>query len=284
MVVYKFKKVSMERKQQIIQMYQTMSAPEIARSLNISESTVRRDLKGAEKVHLYSHVVSEIIDNIKLGKDAQEVERRVLQEHYANKLSASQAAYIRKQVVVALGSDPFQTPKNSSKKKRQLRTKTIHEISKDTYRAMMHRCYSPQNPNWRSYGAMGVRVCEEWHNFKEFNNWFIVNYVEGWEIDKDVLSRTLYSPDTCIFLPEHINQFIKHWASPDCIDLRTNSIKTRLCGKTVQLDCGDMVDAIEQLDLLREMALEKYIFALENEKEMTDSKRNSIAALKSSLQ
>ena len=273
----------MDRKQKIIQMYRTMSAPEIARSLNISEATVRRDLKGVEKVSLYSDVVSEIAENIRLGMDAQEAERAVLQEHYANKLSTSQAAYVRKQVVVALGSDPFQTPKNSSKKKRQLRTKTIHEISKDTYRAMMHRCYSPQNPSWMSYGAVGVRVCEEWHNFKEFNDWFVVNYVQGWEIDKDVLSRTLYSPTTCIFLPEHINQFIKHWASADCIDLRTSRIKTRLCGKTIQLDCSDMVDAIEQLDLLRELTLEKYIFVLENENEMTDSKRNSIAALKSLL-
>lgn len=273
----------MDRKQQIIQMYQTMSAPEIARSLNISEATVRRDLKGVEKVSMYSEVVSEITESIKLGMDAQEVEREVLHNHYANTLSASQAAYIRKQVVVALGINPFPTTKNSGKKKRKLRTKTIHGISKDTYRAMMHRCYSPQNPNWMSYGAMGVKVCEEWHNFKEFNDWFVVNYVEGWELDKDVLSRKLYSPATCVFLPEHINQFIRHWASADCIDLRTNRIKTKLCGKTVQLGCSNMVDAIEQLDLLRELALEKYIFALENENDVTDSKRNSISALKTLL-
>lgn len=110
MVVYKFRKVSMDRKQKIIQMYRTMSAPEIARSLNISEATVRRDLKGVEKVSLYSDVVSEITENIRLGMDAQEAERAVLQEHYTNKLSTSQAAYVRKQVVVTLGSDPFQTP------------------------------------------------------------------------------------------------------------------------------------------------------------------------------
>ena len=274
----------MDRKQQIIEMYGTMSAPEIARSLGISEATVRRDLKGVQKVSLYSEVVNEIAENIRVGGNAQEVERAVLQKHYANNLSASQAAYIRKQVVDVLGDNPFQTPENSVKQKRKLRVKTIHEISKDTYRAMMHRCYSPQNPNWRSYGAMGVKVCEEWHNFKEFNDWFIVNYVEGWEIDKDVLSQTLYSPTTCVFLPQHINQFIKHWASTDCINLRTNKIKTRLCGKDVQLDCSNMVDAIEHLDLLRELTLEKYVFILENEKEMTDSKRNSIAALKSLLQ
>lgn len=62
----------------------------------------------------------------------------------------------------------------------------------------------------------GVAICEEWHNFSNFNLWFNNNYYQSYDIklalDKDILVKhnKVYSPKTCIFVPELINSlFIK---------------------------------------------------------------------------
>lgn len=55
----------------------------------------------------------------------------------------------------------------------------------------------------------GCEVCEEWRYFPKFKEWFNLNYIKGWEIDKDVLFKgnKLYSPETCCFLPKEVNSF-----------------------------------------------------------------------------
>ena len=59
-------------------------------------------------------------------------------------------------------------------------------------------------------------VCEEWHNFQNFAKWYDENYYkipgEKMQIDKDILIKgnKIYSPDTCVFVPQRINAlFIK---------------------------------------------------------------------------
>lgn len=61
-----------------------------------------------------------------------------------------------------------------------------------------------------------VYVCEEWHNFQNFAKWYYNNYYsineERMEIDKDILYKNnkIYSPDTCIIVPQRINNlFVK---------------------------------------------------------------------------
>ena len=55
-------------------------------------------------------------------------------------------------------------------------------------------------------------VCEEWHNFQNFAKWYYENYYEikneRMELDKDILNKgnKLYSPQTCIFVPQRINK------------------------------------------------------------------------------
>lgn len=57
-----------------------------------------------------------------------------------------------------------------------------------------------------------VTVCDEWQrDFEKFYDWCLDNYVEGWQIDKDLLSgdEKIYSPDTCLFVPPEVNAFYR---------------------------------------------------------------------------
>lgn len=40
--------------------------------------------------------------------------------------------------------------------------------SYNTWRAMMRRCYNSQDKDYRKYGAVGVTVCPEWHDYTKF--------------------------------------------------------------------------------------------------------------------
>lgn len=75
--------------------------------------------------------------------------------------------------------------------------------------SMLSRCYNPRYlslfPTYK-----GVTVCEEWHVFSNFKEWFYDpqnGYQEGCQLDKDILVKgnRVYSPDTCCFVPNEIN-------------------------------------------------------------------------------
>lgn len=55
---------------------------------------------------------------------------------------------------------------------------------------------------------IGVMVSEEWHSFMAFRSWWLLNQVDGWAIDKDLLTDCRqYGPETCIFVPSWLNAF-----------------------------------------------------------------------------
>ena len=56
----------------------------------------------------------------------------------------------------------------------------------------------------------GVTVCKEWLSFMAFREWWIANFIEGWQLDKDILGlRSMeYSPATCIYVPGWLNNLI----------------------------------------------------------------------------
>lgn len=89
--------------------------------------------------------------------------------------------------------------------------------SKGTYKAwinMLQRCYVDMRGKYASYYGI-VKVCEEWLNFQNFAEWYESNYYdipnERLHIDKDIKSSgcKLYSPDTCILIPQSINEVIR---------------------------------------------------------------------------
>ncbi len=78
-----------------------------------------------------------------------------------------------------------------------------------TWRGMIQRCvdedYKHKRPAYR-----GVTVWHGWQRFMCFRRWWLDNYVEGWELDKDLFSGPdkIYSPSTCVFIPQWLNVFL----------------------------------------------------------------------------
>ena len=60
-----------------------------------------------------------------------------------------------------------------------------------------------------------VTVCTEWLLFSNFRNWWVENNVRGWQLDKDLLVKgnLVYGPDSCIYIPGHINLLLTDHAA-----------------------------------------------------------------------
>jgi len=79
---------------------------------------------------------------------------------------------------------------------------------------MLERCYASAKVNTPTY--QDVEVCEEWHNFQNFAEWYYNQKghdIKGWQIEKDIYffhtHKLIYSPDSCFFVPRSINnQFL----------------------------------------------------------------------------
>ena len=72
---------------------------------------------------------------------------------------------------------------------------------------MLTRVYSAKY-RARQPTYSGVSVCDEWHSFMSFRSWWMENQVDGWQVDKDILSDAgVYSPEKCIFVPAWLNSF-----------------------------------------------------------------------------
>ena len=80
---------------------------------------------------------------------------------------------------------------------------------------MLKRCYSGEyqkkEPTYKD-----CTVCKEWLNYSNFKKWYDDNYYEidgeQMALDKDILVKgnKIYSPETCVFVPQNINNlFIK---------------------------------------------------------------------------
>lgn len=76
--------------------------------------------------------------------------------------------------------------------------------------SMLDRCYNEEcrlvYPSYEN-----CSVADEWHNFQNFAKWYEENYYqvndEQMHLDKDILIKgnKIYSPETCVFVPNKIN-------------------------------------------------------------------------------
>lgn len=79
---------------------------------------------------------------------------------------------------------------------------------------MLQRCYCEEwKAKHKTYAE--CTVCDEWKLFSNFKKWFDENYVEGYELDKDIIIKNnkIYSPDTCCFVPQEINSLLTRRAN-----------------------------------------------------------------------
>lgn len=94
-----------------------------------------------------------------------------------------------------------------------IKNRTVQTPAYDSWTKMMKRCYSEwylaEYPTYR-----GCSVCEEWHNFQVFAEWYYKNFYtigsERMELDKDFLvqDNREYGPKTCVFIPQSLNTMV----------------------------------------------------------------------------
>lgn len=75
-----------------------------------------------------------------------------------------------------------------------------------TWKGMLERAYCPTFIK-KNKAYKGVTVCDEWLHYTNFKAWFAANYIPDYHLDKDlkILGSKEYSPETCTFVPQHVN-------------------------------------------------------------------------------
>ena len=71
------------------------------------------------------------------------------------------------------------------------------------WKNMLKRCYCTTGDYLGD-----VSVSESWLTLSNFKSWFEQNYVEGYVLDKDIMSGEVYSENTCIYIPKELNLFL----------------------------------------------------------------------------
>lgn len=90
-----------------------------------------------------------------------------------------------------------------------LRCTDVSDVCYTTWNSMIARCYSASyQKNKPTY--KDCTVCEEWLKFSNFKCWFDEHYVDGYQLDKDILVKgnKIYSTETCCFVPKEINSIL----------------------------------------------------------------------------
>ncbi len=80
-----------------------------------------------------------------------------------------------------------------------------YKVWSDILKRVYSKEYHTKKPTYKN-----ISLCEEWHNFQNFAQWWEENYEDymtGWRIDKDIICPDcrVYSPKTCAILPDEIN-------------------------------------------------------------------------------
>lgn len=124
------------------------------------------------------------------------------------------------------------------------------------WRDMLKRCYNPYYLN-KEPTYIDCYVCEEWLCFQNFAEWFYKNYyeIEGEKmcLDKDILCKgnKVYSPKTCIFVPQRINNlFTKRQNDRGNYPVGVNSHKR---DKILEVHCS----TLEKIEYLGRFSLDK---------------------------
>lgn len=69
----------------------------------------------------------------------------------------------------------------------------------NVWRGMIQRCTNPNNRKYHIYGGKGVRVCDRWMTFENFQEDNLHLYAEGLTIDRQDSSGN-YEPGNCVWI------------------------------------------------------------------------------------
>ena len=95
----------------------------------------------------------------------------------------------------------------------------IIEILKGRWKSMMSRCYNEKAPHYSEYGALGVKVCNRWHNLENYLSdiYLVDNFIKfyqnptKYQLDKDYKQLSIpkcyriYDVSRCIFISIYDN-------------------------------------------------------------------------------
>ena len=71
--------------------------------------------------------------------------------------------------------------------------------------SMRTRCMNPNSQKWHRYGARGIKICQEWGDYRVFREWAIsTGYRKGLTIDR-IDNDGNYEPDNCRWLTKSAN-------------------------------------------------------------------------------
>ena len=147
-----------------------------------------------------------------------------------------------------------------------------------TWSSIFQRCYSGIKHVYKD-----VTVCEEWHNFQNFAEWFYKNYnpeyMNGWHLDKDILCKEckIYSPETCCFVPQEINivilsYYTKNGVLPQGVRYKYSKFESNITINKVNKYLGIFNTSEEAFEVYKQ-AKEAYIKELAKKwKDKIDSK------------
>ena len=101
------------------------------------------------------------------------------------------------------------------------------KVAYQTWTRMLQRCYDKNYIKKQNKRTI-TSVCKEWLYFSNFKKWFddpVNGYRHGYCLDKDLIvnGNTIYSPDTCCFLPKEINSLFRRKA----FDSKSNIVGVR---------------------------------------------------------
>jgi hypothetical protein len=137
-----------------------------------------------------------------------------------------------------------------------------------TWNSMIERCYSKTLAS-KFCAYEDCTVCEEWHNFQIFADWYEDNFYdvgdERMHLDKDIIkpNNKVYCPEYCMFVPQSINMIFMTKARKDDLP---NGITQNISGTYVAHYNGKrygtyktLEEAVEEHDKQKQLHIERVV-------------------------
>lgn len=113
-----------------------------------------------------------------------------------------------------------------------------------TWMHMLQRCENVNDKAYKNYGMRGIKVCEEWHDFTNFQEWALTNgYSDSLTIDR-IDCNGNYEPNNCRWVTQKIQQ-----------NNRTNNCNLTLFGVTKTKKQWSEITGVKYTTISKRLAL-----------------------------